>query len=84
MLDEFAETEGFADEAELGLGGAVGCDCGGERVGAVEVPGVEAGEVLDYAEEFVAANCGGLVGLMLWDRCVGDCNGGVFFFRRLL
>ena len=31
---------------------------GGEGVvGAVEVPGVEAGEVLDRAEDFVAADC---------------------------
>ena len=35
-----------------------GLDGGEGVVGAVEVPGVEAGEVLDCAENFVAADCG--------------------------
>ena len=35
-----------------------GLDGGQGVVGAVEVPGVEAGEVLDRAEDFVAADCG--------------------------
>lgn len=59
MLNVLAETEDFADEPELGLEGGEGEDGGGEAVGAVKVPGVEAGEVLDCAEELVAADGGG-------------------------
>lgn len=60
MLDEFAEAEGFAGEAERGFELGPGRDFGFGGVGAEEVPGVEAGEVLDCAEELVAADlCGG-------------------------
>lgn len=59
MLDELSEPQDLARQAEVRLDQRVGRDGGGRVVGAVEVPGVEAGEVLQRAEEFVAANCGG-------------------------
>lgn len=59
MLDVLADTQAFACEAELLLDGFEGRDQALGVVGAVEVPGVEAGEVLQGAEEFVAADCEG-------------------------
>ena len=38
------------------LDGVEGGDGAGQRVGAEQVPGAEAGEVLERAEEFVAAD----------------------------
>lgn len=56
MLDEFPEAQGFADEPELLFDGVVGGDFGGGGVEPEEVPRVEAGEVLERAQEFVAAD----------------------------
>jgi len=58
MLDVLADTQAFACEAELLLDGFEGRDQALGVVGAVEVPGVEAGEVLQGAEELVAADWG--------------------------
>lgn len=82
MLDVLADAEELAHEAELLLGLGPGGDGGGDGVGAEEVPGVEAGEVLDGAEELVAADGGcdelevmGHRGVV--DDGVGDhCDGG--------
>lgn len=64
MLYEFAQTEGFPGEGELGFEDRPGGEVGGGGVEAVEVPGVEAGEVLDCAEELVAADCVGRRGML--------------------
>ena len=56
MLDVLAKAQAFAREAELLLDGVKGRDEPLGLVRAVEVPGVEAGEVLECAEEFVAAD----------------------------
>jgi len=56
VLYEFPETESFSGEGELGFQDGPGGEVGGGGVEAVEVPGVEAGEVLDCAEELVAAD----------------------------
>ncbi len=58
MLDVLAQTDGLAREAELLLDGLEWCDGGRGRVGAVQVPGVEAGEVLEGTEDLVAADDG--------------------------
>jgi hypothetical protein len=57
MLEEFADTHDLARRAELFLHGIVRVDCGLWLVRSVEVPCVEAREVLDCAEELVAADC---------------------------
>jgi hypothetical protein len=65
VFGEFADAQDLAGCAELLLDGVVGVDGGLGLVGAVEVPGVEAGEVLDCAEELVATDwmwVDGLVG----------------------
>lgn len=69
MLDELADTHDLAGGAELLLDGIVGVDGGLGLVGAVQVPGVEAGEVLQGAEELVSADCGDGV-------LAGVCGGG--------
>lgn len=56
MFNEFAESQDFAGYAELFFEGIPRRDRGGWVVGAEEVPGVEAGEVLDCAEGFVSAD----------------------------
>ena len=56
VLNVLADAHEFADEAKLLLGGGPGGDGGGGAVGAGEVPGVEAGKVLDRAEDLVAAD----------------------------
>lgn len=56
MFGELADAQDLAGCAELFLDGVVGVDGGLGFVGAVEVPGIEAGEVLDRAEELVAAD----------------------------
>lgn len=63
VLDKLAEAEGFADEAEVRFEGGEEVDGCLGVVCSEEVPGEEAGEVLDGAEGFVAADLGnGLVG----------------------
>lgn len=59
VLDVLADAEDLARQAELLLGDVPGGDLGLGGIGAQEVPGVEAGEVLDGAEELVAADGGG-------------------------
>jgi len=59
VLDVLADAHYFAGEAELLLDGFEGRDFGGRAIRAVEVPGVEAGEVLKGTEELVAADGGG-------------------------
>lgn len=83
MLNVLADAEDLAREAKLFLGGGPGADLGAGCVGAEEVPGVEAGKVLDCAEEFVAAGGGGdeaeVVGYGgVVGEGVGD-HGGVLF-----
>lgn len=56
VLEELADTQDLAGGAELLLDGVVGVDGGLRLVGAVQVPGVEAGEVLDGAQKLVAAD----------------------------
>lgn len=56
MLDVLAEAQALAREPEVLLDGVEGRDGALRGVGAVEVPGVEAGEVLERAEELVAAD----------------------------
>ena len=80
VLNILADAEELAGEAELGLEGGEGGGGAAGRVGAEEVPGVEAGEVLDRAEELVAANGGGeeleVVGHRgVVDEGVGDHGG---------
>lgn len=58
VLGELADTQDLTGSTELLLDGIVGVDGGLRAVGAVQVPGVEAGEVLDGTEELIAANCG--------------------------
>ncbi len=82
MLDVLADAHELARQAELLLEGLEGRDAAGRRVGAVQVPGVEAREVLDGAQELVAADgrgdvfevvrYGGVV-----DEGVGDHGCGV-------
>jgi len=60
VFDEFAETEGFAGGAKGGFELGEGDDAGGGGVLAEEVPCVEAGKVLEEAEELVAADWGAL------------------------
>ena len=56
MLDEFACSKDLPDERELFLGSIVGNDGAIGSTGAVEIPGIETSEVLDGAEEFIAAD----------------------------
>lgn len=56
MLDPLADTQDLARRAELLLHGVVGVDGRLGTVGAVQVPGVEAREVLQGAEDFVTAD----------------------------
>lgn len=59
VLDVLADAHDLAGEAELLLDGVPGGHLRGGAVCAEEVPGVEAGEVLDRAEDLVAADGGG-------------------------
>lgn len=72
VLDVFAEAHELADEAELLLQSGPGRDGGGHGVGAQQVPRVEAGEVLDDAEELIAAEGGGHVLEVMCHRGVVD------------
>ena len=82
VLNVLAEAHDFTYEAELLLDGIPGGDLGVGAVGAEEVPGVEAGEVLEGAEELVAADGGGyeleVVGYRgVVDDGIGDHDGGL-------
>lgn len=66
MLDIFAEPEGLASECELLLDGFKGRDEAGWAVGAEEIPGVKAGEILESAEEFITTDCRGLGNVSPW------------------
>lgn len=57
MFDEFAKPQDFASEAELLFDGVPGRNGGGWVVGAEQIPGVEAGKVLNCAEGFVSTDC---------------------------
>lgn len=56
MFDILAETERFSGEAELLLDGLEGSDETRGVVGSEEVPGVEAGKVLEGSEELVTTD----------------------------
>lgn len=58
MFDEFTDAEDLACRAEVLFDVVEGVDCGLGTVGTVQVPGVEAGEVLESAEDLVAAGWG--------------------------
>lgn len=82
MLDVLPDAHYFAGEAELLLDSFEGGDFRWGAICAVEVPGVEAGEVLDGAEELVAADGGGdkfeVVGYGgVVDEGVGDHGDGL-------
>lgn len=70
MLDELCQAHGFAHAAEVLLDAIEGVDGGLRVVGAVGVPGEEAGEVLDCAEGFVAAD---------WERVSEGGHEEMFF-----
>ena len=57
VLHILANSEHLSRKAELPLDGLEGGDDASWVVGAVEIPGVEAGEILEGAEEFVTTNC---------------------------
>lgn len=59
MFDILAKAESFASQTELLLDGVERGDEAGWLVGAEEVPGIEAGKVLEGTEELVAADCRG-------------------------
>lgn len=82
MVDVLADAEDLAHEAELLLEGVPGGDFRGGAVGAQEVPGVEAREVLDCAHELVATHGGGDEAQVVSHRGVvddgvGDHDGGL-------
>lgn len=58
VLEELAHTHELTGSSELLLNGIVGVDGRLWLVGAVQIPGIEAGEVLDCAKKLVAADCG--------------------------
>lgn len=58
MLNELSDAEDLAREAKLLLDGVPGGDGGSGAVGAEEVPGVEAGKVLEKTESLVATEGG--------------------------
>lgn len=57
VLDELADTHDLSRCAELLLDGVEGFDGGLGTVGAEEVPGVEAGEVLQGTHDLVTTDC---------------------------
>lgn len=66
MFDEFTKTQDFAACCELFLDGVVRGYGGLRAVCAEEIPGVEAGEVLEGSEDFVAADFRGLLEYFRW------------------
>lgn len=63
VLDILSNPQGFSCEAEVLFDSFVGCDQPGGVVCSEEIPRVEAGEVLEGAEELVASNYGPQLGL---------------------
>lgn len=57
MFDELADTHDLSRCSELLLDGVEGFDGGLGTVGAEEVPGVEAGEVLQGTQDLVTTDC---------------------------
>lgn len=56
MLDVLADAQQLTSQTELLLDCLIGSDLSRGPVRSVEVPGVEAGEVLESAEKLVAAD----------------------------
>lgn len=56
VFNELADTEDLSRQTELLLDGFEGCDRGLGAVGTEQVPGVEAGEVLEGSQQLVATN----------------------------
>lgn len=78
VLDKLAHAHQLASRAECLLGGLKGRDTGLRAVGTVQVPGEEAGEILQCAQYFVAADWGVLVRLAgLWVTGEVIVEGGV-------
>jgi hypothetical protein len=63
VLHEFSNSEDLSCCAELLLDGIVGIDGGLGAVGAVKVPGVEAGEILQGTQDLVTTDCRSLATL---------------------
>ena len=59
MLDVLPDAQQFPAQPELLLDGVEGRDRRWQRVRTEQVPGVEAREVLQCAQEFVAPDCFG-------------------------
>lgn len=57
MFNVLAQTNGFPCRAERLLHGLPWLDGGCCGIGAVQVPGVEAGKVLECSEELVTTDC---------------------------
>lgn len=72
VLDKLASAEDLAHEAELLLEGVPRGDLVRGAVGAEEVPGVEAGKILQDAHELVATEGCGHVAQVVRDRRVVD------------
>jgi len=82
MFDILPNAEAFPRETELLLDGFEGGDNPLRVVGAVEIPGIEAREVLEGTEELVAADYrrgGGLAG-EAWET--GSGRGTYWLSRR--
>lgn len=81
VLEVLANAHDLAGEAELLLDGVPGGHLGRGAVGAQQVPGVEAGEVLERAEDLVAADGGGDEAEVVSHRGVVDEGVGDHFWR---
>lgn len=57
VLDKFAGAEHFSRQAKLFLDGVPGGNDGLGVVGAEEIPGVEAGKVLQCSQDLVTTDC---------------------------
>lgn len=57
MFDEFADSENLSCETELILQRRPWLNGAGGIVRAVEVPGIESGEVLYRSQDFVPTDC---------------------------
>lgn len=75
VLGKLPDAQYSAGGAKLLLHGIVGVDGRLRLVQTVQVPGIEAREVLDRAEHLVARDCVGLDGLAKWvGSFVVDCS----------